>query len=207
MRAPASRRAYGRAGRRRDSRERRGDCSAAPPALRRRCSRSRCTARARLPSASPAGALPAPAQLPRRHRYRRRGSMRGLWRCALGHEGRRRRCGPNQVSVSDVAMKTTAAPVVSRVRKLPAPLLPKMVVLAPPNTASMSAPLPACRRTFAGKNDAGEHVNDRHQNPHSFSFQPRNAMIRLNDSASSWRRRRARRRCRAEPSACRCCRP
>jgi hypothetical protein len=40
-----------------------------------------------------------------------------------------------------------AAPVVSRVRKLPAPLLPKIVLLAPPKTAPMSAPLPACRRT------------------------------------------------------------
>src|SRR5207244_4878455 len=44
-------------------------------------------------------------------------------------------------------MKTIAAPVVSRVRKLPAPLLPKIVVLAPPKTAPMSAPLPACKRT------------------------------------------------------------
>src|SRR5438046_1394285 len=44
-------------------------------------------------------------------------------------------------------MKTIAAPVVRRVRKLPAPLLPKMVVLAPPKTAPMSAPLPACSRT------------------------------------------------------------
>src|SRR6188472_2595408 len=44
-------------------------------------------------------------------------------------------------------MKTMAAPVVRRVRKLPAPLLPKIVLLAPPKTAPMSAPLPACRRT------------------------------------------------------------
>src|SRR5712664_3137375 len=44
-------------------------------------------------------------------------------------------------------MKTIAAPVVRRVRKFPAPLLPKIVVLAPPKTAPMSAPLPACSRT------------------------------------------------------------
>lgn len=49
--------------------------------------------------------------------------------------------------VSDVSMKTTAIPVVSRVRKFPAPLLPKMVELDPPNTAPISAPLPVCKST------------------------------------------------------------
>ncbi len=44
-------------------------------------------------------------------------------------------------------MKTIAAPVVRWVRKLPAPLLPKIVELAPPKTAPMSAPLPVWRRT------------------------------------------------------------
>jgi hypothetical protein len=49
--------------------------------------------------------------------------------------------------VSDVSMKTTAIPVVSRVRKFPAPLLPKIVELDPPNTAPISAPLPVCKST------------------------------------------------------------
>jgi hypothetical protein len=39
-------------------------------------------------------------------------------------------------------MNTTAIPVVRRVRKLPAPLLPKIVELDPPNTAPISVPLP-----------------------------------------------------------------
>jgi hypothetical protein len=39
-------------------------------------------------------------------------------------------------------MNTIAMPVVKRVRKLPAPLLPKIVELDPPNTAPISAPLP-----------------------------------------------------------------
>ncbi len=49
--------------------------------------------------------------------------------------------------VSDVSMKTIAIPVVRRVRKVPAPLLPKMVALDPPNTAPISAPLPVCKST------------------------------------------------------------
>jgi len=49
--------------------------------------------------------------------------------------------------VSAVSMKTIAIPVVRRVRKLPAPLLPKMVELDPPNTAPISAPLPVCKST------------------------------------------------------------
>ncbi len=44
-------------------------------------------------------------------------------------------------------MKTIAIPVVSRVRKFPAPLLPKMVALEPPKTAPTSAPLPVWRST------------------------------------------------------------
>jgi len=44
-------------------------------------------------------------------------------------------------------MKTIAMPVVIRVRKFPAPLLPKIVELEPPNTAPMSAPLPVWRST------------------------------------------------------------
>jgi hypothetical protein len=44
-------------------------------------------------------------------------------------------------------MKTIAIPVVSLVRKLPAPLLPKIVELEPPNTAPISAPLPVCNKT------------------------------------------------------------
>ena len=39
-------------------------------------------------------------------------------------------------------------PVVNRVRKLPAPLLPKTVVLEPPpKAAPMSVPLPVCSST------------------------------------------------------------
>ena len=44
-------------------------------------------------------------------------------------------------------MKTIAMPVVKRVKKLPAPLLPKMVELEPPKTAPISAPLPVCSST------------------------------------------------------------
>lgn len=44
-------------------------------------------------------------------------------------------------------MNTIAMPVVSRVRKFPAPLLPKIVALDPPNTAPISAPLPVCKST------------------------------------------------------------
>ena len=43
-------------------------------------------------------------------------------------------------------MKTIAIPVVNLVRKLPAPLLPKIVELEPPNTAPISA-LPVCSKT------------------------------------------------------------
>jgi hypothetical protein len=49
--------------------------------------------------------------------------------------------------VSDVSIKTIAIPVVRRVRNVPAPLLPKMVALDPPNTAPISAPLPVCKST------------------------------------------------------------
>ena len=49
--------------------------------------------------------------------------------------------------VSEVIIKTIAIPVVSLVRKFPAPLLPKIVELEPPNTAPISAPLPCCNRT------------------------------------------------------------
>ena len=45
-------------------------------------------------------------------------------------------------------MKITAAPLVTLVKKLPAPRLPKTVLLAPPpKTAPISAPLPRCNRT------------------------------------------------------------
>ena len=50
-------------------------------------------------------------------------------------------------SVRDVIINTIAIPVVSRVKKLPAPLLPKIVALDPPNTAPTSAPLPVCSKT------------------------------------------------------------
>jgi hypothetical protein len=45
-------------------------------------------------------------------------------------------------------MKMIAAPVVSLVRKLPAPRLPNTVVPAPPTkTAPISAPFPRCSST------------------------------------------------------------
>jgi hypothetical protein len=47
----------------------------------------------------------------------------------------------------EVTMKMIAAAVVSLVRKLPAPVLPKTVELEPPKTAPMSAPFPVWRRT------------------------------------------------------------
>src|SRR5579862_467281 len=49
-------------------------------------------------------------------------------------------------------MKTIAMPVVRRVRKFPAPLLPKIVELLPPNTAPISAPLPCCNNTTPTRN-------------------------------------------------------
>jgi len=50
-------------------------------------------------------------------------------------------------SVNDVIMNTIAMPVVSLLKKFPAPLLPKMVALDPPNTAPTSAPFPVCSKT------------------------------------------------------------
>ena len=46
------------------------------------------------------------------------------------------------VKLNEVNMKTMAVAEVSLVRKLPAPELPKMVWLEPPNTALTSEPLP-----------------------------------------------------------------
>ena len=46
------------------------------------------------------------------------------------------------VRLKEVNMKTMAVAEVSLVRKLPAPELPKMVWLEPPNTALTSEPLP-----------------------------------------------------------------
>ncbi len=51
------------------------------------------------------------------------------------------------VSVRDVSMKTIAAAVVSLLRKVAAPLLPKRVWLEPPKAAPISAPLPLCSKT------------------------------------------------------------
>ena len=48
-------------------------------------------------------------------------------------------------------MKTIAIPVVRRVKKLPAPLLPKIVELDPPKTAPTSAPFPVCNSTTSIK--------------------------------------------------------
>ena len=48
-------------------------------------------------------------------------------------------------------MNTIAITVVRRVRKLPAPLLPNIVELDPPNTAPTSAPLPVCKSTTSIK--------------------------------------------------------
>jgi hypothetical protein len=50
-------------------------------------------------------------------------------------------------NVSDVTIKIIAIMEVSRVKKFPAPLLPKMVELEPPKTAPISAPLPVWSRT------------------------------------------------------------
>ena len=50
-------------------------------------------------------------------------------------------------SVNEVIINTIAIPVVNRVKKLPAPLLPKIVELEPPNTAPTSAPFPVCSNT------------------------------------------------------------
>jgi hypothetical protein len=47
-----------------------------------------------------------------------------------------------KVKLKEVNMKTTAVAVVSLVRKFPAPELPKIVWLEPPNTALTSEPFP-----------------------------------------------------------------
>jgi hypothetical protein len=48
----------------------------------------------------------------------------------------------------DVIIKTMAAIVVILLKKVAAPLLPKIVWLEPPNAAPSSAPLPPWRRTI-----------------------------------------------------------
>jgi hypothetical protein len=53
--------------------------------------------------------------------------------------------------VKDVIMKTMAMPVVSLLKKFPAPLLPKIVELEPPKTAPTSAPFPVCNKTTSIK--------------------------------------------------------
>ena len=58
-----------------------------------------------------------------------------------------------QASVMDVIMKTTAAPTVSRRRKLPAPEPPNTVPMLepPPKAAPIPPPLPACSSTVSIK--------------------------------------------------------
>ena len=56
-------------------------------------------------------------------------------------------CPAKYPSVKDVIMKTMAMPAVSLVKKFPAPLLPKIVALEPPNTAPISAPFPVWSKT------------------------------------------------------------
>jgi hypothetical protein len=51
---------------------------------------------------------------------------------------------PNEVSI-----KITAAPMVTLLRNVPGPRLPKTVWLDPPNAAPISAPLPACNKIEA----------------------------------------------------------
>jgi hypothetical protein len=47
----------------------------------------------------------------------------------------------------DVIINTTAAPIVTLLKKVEAPVLPNTVWLdPPPKTAPMSAPLPDCKR-------------------------------------------------------------
>src|SRR5208337_298050 len=48
----------------------------------------------------------------------------------------------------DVSINTIAEPVVSLLRNVEAPLLPKIVWLEPPNAAPISAPLPPCSKTM-----------------------------------------------------------
>ena len=54
-------------------------------------------------------------------------------------------------NIRDVSINTTAEPVVSLLRNVDAPLLPKIVWLEPPNAAPISAPLPPCSNTIAIK--------------------------------------------------------
>jgi len=56
-------------------------------------------------------------------------------------------CPAKYPSVKEVIMKTMAIPEVNLVRKFPAPLLPKIVALEPPNTAPISAPFPVWSKT------------------------------------------------------------
>jgi len=56
-------------------------------------------------------------------------------------------CPAKYPRVNDVIINTMAMPAVTLVSKFPAPLLPKIVALDPPNTAPISAPLPVCSNT------------------------------------------------------------
>jgi hypothetical protein len=56
-----------------------------------------------------------------------------------------------RVRLNEVNMKTIAVAVVNLVRKFPAPELPKIVWLEPPNTALTSDPFPVWRRTTMTK--------------------------------------------------------
>ncbi len=55
-------------------------------------------------------------------------------------------------SVSEVRKNTIAAPLVTRVRKLPAPRPPKICPLAPPKAAPMPPPRPDCSSTTRMRN-------------------------------------------------------
>src|SRR5208337_1544751 len=55
-------------------------------------------------------------------------------------------------NIRDVSINTIAEPVVSLLRNVEAPLLPKIVLLEPPNAAPISAPLPPCSKTIEIKN-------------------------------------------------------
>jgi hypothetical protein len=53
-----------------------------------------------------------------------------------------------KVRIKEVIIKITATPVVNLLRNPIAPELPKIVWLAPPKAAPISAPFPAWRRTI-----------------------------------------------------------
>ncbi len=63
-------------------------------------------------------------------------------------------------------MKMMATAVVILPRKVPGPLLPKMVWLEPPKTAPILAPFPACKQHDEDQDDTDGHMYNGDENLH-----------------------------------------